>query len=73
MKDFNVKTPTKMAVVGPKNFIQIFNVVGMDIYESLNNINLDDYALILTTDAVPNVAVDKPYPIILEVPKCKGV
>lgn len=60
MSDFN-----KMAVIGKKEFVQIFGAVGFDVFETLPN-NWRDYGLVVETGGtVQTSQPETPYPIIL--------
>jgi len=62
----------KLAVVGDKELTQIFKVVGMDTFSNIDEVNKDEYALIIDTvgeDAQSYGSSDTlaPLPIRLEV------
>ena len=57
-----------IAVVGAKEFTQIFAVCGFDVHEKFTDEIKQKYALIINTDCEQEIEKsDDPYPIILEV------
>ena len=63
MNDLN-----NIAVVGPKEVTQIFEVCGFDVRPELTQDVMDKYALVINTgEPQPNKQVETPYPILLEV------